>query len=230
MSNSVMLKSYNGAIKLILDPDMNFNELLGCIRDKFYASRNFLGKGSIILDISGRLLSDIEESLVIDAITASSDVEISLVIGKDEEEAERIRKVGGILEDRMKEDDTCRVFHGSLMNNKHVEVEDSVIVFGDVNPGSKIVSRGNIIVLGGLYGTAHAGCNGDSASFICAIEMEPEKLLISELEYKPDTKPIWSAVLKSAPKVARILDKEITIGPLNRVVMEKIYEYKKLQT
>ena len=28
MSNSVMLKSYNGAIKLILDPDMNFNELL----------------------------------------------------------------------------------------------------------------------------------------------------------------------------------------------------------
>ncbi len=225
-----MLKSYNGAIRLILDPDMNFSELLGCIRDKFYASRNFLGNGSIILDISGRTLSDIEESLVIDAIRASSDVDISCVIGRDDEELERIKKVGGILEDRMREDEKCSIFHGSLMKNKCVEVEDSVIVFGDVNPGSEIKSKGNIIVLGGLYGTAHAGSAGDASSFICAIEMEPLELRIADLKYEPDSKPIWSAVLKSAPKVARIVEKEITIGPLNRVVMEKIYELKKLQT
>ena len=38
MSQGVTLKSYNGAIKLILDPEMNFNELLGLVRDKFYGS------------------------------------------------------------------------------------------------------------------------------------------------------------------------------------------------
>ena len=42
MGSGVILKLYNGAYKLILDPDMPFNELLGLVRDKFYASRSFL--------------------------------------------------------------------------------------------------------------------------------------------------------------------------------------------
>jgi septum site-determining protein MinC len=98
-----------------------------------------------------------------------------------------------------------------------------------VNPGSEIRSKGSIIVLGGLYGRAHAGSYGNASSFICAIEMEAEGLMIGEAEYVPDSEPVWSAVLKSSPKVARIVNDEITIGPLNRVVMEKIYESKKLQ-
>ena len=84
-------------------------------------------------------------------------------------------------------------------------------------------------MLGGLYGSAHAGSQGDDSCFICAIELEAEKMGIGEYEYVPDSKPIWSAVLKSAPKVARISDGQFTISPLNRVVMEKIYDSKNLQ-
>ena len=114
------------------------------------------------------------------------------------------------------------------MNKQVIDVEDSVLVLGDVNPGSQIKSCGNIIVLGGLYGSAYAGSAGDETSFVCAIEMEPECLIIGDKKYVPENKPIWSAMLKPAPKVARICDGELTIGPLNRVIMEKIYESKKL--
>ena len=229
MNQGAILKSYNGAIKLILDPDMGFNELLGCIRDKFYESRKFLGSGSIILDIDGRKLSDFEESLVIDAINASCDVNIACIVGKNENDQEHIRKVGEILDERMSDDDKCRILHGSVMNKQVIDVDDSIIIFGDVNPGSEIRSAGNIIVLGGLYGKAHAGVAGDESAFICSIEMEAEELMIGENRYVPESKPIWSAVLKSSPKVARISEGEITISPLNRVVMEKIYDFKKLQ-
>ena len=229
MNQGVILKSYNGAIKLILDPDMEFKELLGCIRDKFYESRKFLGGGSIILDMDGRRLSDIEEELIVDAINASCDVSISCIVGKNEDDLEHIKKVGEILESRLDDDEKCRILHGSIMNRQVIEVEDSIIVFGDVNPGSVIVSEGNIIILGGLYGKAHAGCHGDDSAFICAIELEAQGLMINDLSYEPESKPIWSAVLKSSPKVARICDGIITINPLNRVIMEKIYESKKLQ-
>lgn len=229
MNQGAILKSYNGAIKLILDPDMGFNELLGCIRDKFYESRKFLGSGSIILDIDGRKLSDFEESLVIDAINASCDVNIACIVGKNENDQEHIRKVGEILDERMNDDDKCRILHGSVMNKQVIDIDDSIIIFGDVNPGSEIRSAGNIIVLGGLYGKAHAGAAGDESAFICSIEMEAEELMIGENRYVPESKPIWSAVLKSSPKVARICEGEITISPLNRVVMEKIYDSKKLQ-
>ncbi|MBP5555974.1 MAG: hypothetical protein J6X94_14030 [Lachnospiraceae bacterium] len=228
MIRGVTLKSYNGAIKLILDPEMNFNELLGYVRDKFYAARNFLGSSSIILDIEGRNLSDIEESLIVDAINASSDVDVSCIVGKNENDQEHIRKVGEILNDKINSLDKCIILQSSVMNKQVIDVEDSVLVLGDVNPGSQIKSCGNIIVLGGLYGSAYAGSNGDESAFVCAIEMEPENLIIGDKEYIPESKPIWSAKLKAAPKVARVADGELTIGPLNRVVMEKIYESKKL--
>ncbi len=228
MSQGVTLKSYNGAIKLILDPDMNFNELLGQVRDKFYASKSFLGSSSIILDIEGRKLSDFEESLVIDAINASCDVNVACLVGKNENDQEHIRKVGEILNEKIGSLDKCIILQSSVMNKQAIDVEDSVLVLGDVNPGSQIKSSGNIIVLGGLYGSAYAGASGDETSFVCAIEMAPESLIIGDKKYIPDSKPIWSAMLKPAPKVARILDGELTIGPLNRVVMEKIYESKKI--
>ncbi|MBP3755380.1 MAG: hypothetical protein J6I66_11030 [Lachnospiraceae bacterium] len=228
MSQGVTLKSYNGAIKLILDPEMNFNELLGLVRDKFYGSRNFLGSASIILDIEGRKLSDIEESLIVDAINASCDVDVACIVGKNENDQEHIRKVGEILNDKINSLDKCIILQSSVMNKQVIDVEDSVLVLGDVNPGSQIRSAGNIIVLGGLYGSAYAGSSGDESTFVCAIEMEPESLFIGDKKYIPDSKPIWSAMLKPAPKVARVSDGELTIGPLNRVVMEKIYESKKL--
>ncbi|MCR4792505.1 MAG: hypothetical protein K5871_07125 [Lachnospiraceae bacterium] len=229
MNQGAILKSYNGALKLILDPEMSFNEVLACVRDKFYESRKFLGTGSIILDIDGRKLSEIEESLIIDAISASCDVSISCIVGKNEEDQEHIRKVTEILNERLNDKEMCRILHGSVMNRQVIDVADSIIVFGDVNPGSEIKSGGSIIILGGLYGKAHAGASGDESAFVCAIELEAQELIIGEKKYEPETKPVWSAVLKSSPKVARISDGEITISPLNRVVMEKIYESKKLQ-
>ncbi len=229
MASNVILKSYNGAIKLILDPDMPFNELLGLVRDKFYASRNFLGNVSIILDIEGRKLSDIEEDLVIDAVHASSDVSVSCLVGKNENDQEHIRRVNEILSERLQGSDKCMILQSSVMNKQVIEVEESIVILGDVNPGSEVRSSGNIIVLGGLYGSAHAGYPEDDSCFICAIEMEAEKMGIGSFNYEPDSKPIWSAVLKSAPKVARINEGKFTIGPLNRVVMEKIYDSKNLQ-
>ena len=229
MASNVILKCYNGAIKLILDPDMPFNELLGLVRDKFYASRNFLGNSSIILDIEGRKLSDIEETLIVDAVHASCDVSVSCLVGKNEQDLEHIKKVSEILNERLQGSDKCMILQSSVMNRQSIDVEESIVILGDVNPGSEVRSGGNIIVLGGLYGSAHAGFPEDDTCFICAIEMEAEEMGIGKYDYVPDSKPIWSAVLKSAPKVARINDGQFTISPLNRVVMEKIYDSKNLQ-
>jgi septum site-determining protein MinC len=53
-----------------------------------------------------------------------------------------------------------------------------VIVFGDVNPGAEVRAEGNIIVLGRLRGTAHAGI-GQDCGFILALQLQPQQLRIS---------------------------------------------------
>lgn len=229
MKQGAILKSYNGAMKLILDPDMDFDEVLDCIGEKFNESRKFLGTGSVILDIDGRNLSEREEKLIIETVGLNCDADIACIVGKNEDDQEHIRKIGEIIDHRLDDEDECRIMYGSVMDKQVIEVDDSIIIFGDVNPGSEIRSKGNIIVLGGLYGKASAGSYGEDSAFICAIEMEAEGLAIGEFGYAPETEPVWSAVLKSSPKVARVVNGEITIGPLSRVVMEKIYESKKLQ-
>ena len=52
-----------------------------------------------------------------------------------------------------------------------------VIVFGDVNPGAEVRATGNIVVLGRLRGTAHAGI-GQDVGFILALRLEPQQLRI----------------------------------------------------
>ncbi|MEO8706628.1 MAG: septum site-determining protein MinC, partial [Kofleriaceae bacterium] len=49
-----------------------------------------------------------------------------------------------------------------------------------VNPGAEIRAEGNIVVLGRLRGTAHAGINS-ATGFILALRLEPQQLRICRL-------------------------------------------------
>ena len=53
-----------------------------------------------------------------------------------------------------------------------------IIIFGDVNPGAEVRAEGNIIVLGRLRGTAHAGI-GQDCGFILGLQLQPQQLRIS---------------------------------------------------
>ena len=44
--------------------------------------------------------------------------------------------------------------------------------------------KGNIIILGTLYGSVHAGAAGDRNAFIIALSMQPQRLVIGDIEAK----------------------------------------------
>ena len=70
-----------------------------------------------------------------------------------------------------------------------ISSESSVTIIGDVNPGAKIISQGNIVILGALKGNAHAGCMGDRSCFIFALDMQPIQIQIGDLIAKSPDKP-----------------------------------------
>lgn len=57
-------------------------------------------------------------------------------------------------------------YRGTLRSGQVISSESSVTIIGDVNPGAKIISQGNIVILGALKGNAQAGCMGDRNCFI----------------------------------------------------------------
>lgn len=49
------------------------------------------------------------------------------------------------------EDNDGHFYRGTLKNGQILETESSIVILGDVYPGSAIVSTKDIVVLGGLF-------------------------------------------------------------------------------
>jgi septum formation inhibitor MinC len=73
-----------------------------------------------------------------------------------------------------------RVVVGPVRSGVILEHRGHLIVFGDVNPGAEVRAEGNIVVLGRLRGTAHAGI-GREAGFILALRLQPQQLRIGRV-------------------------------------------------
>lgn len=71
-------------------------------------------------------------------------------------------------------------YKGNLRSGQVLEMETSVVVIGDVNVGAKVISKGNIIIIGNLRGNAFAGAGGNKNAFILALGMEPIQIRIAD--------------------------------------------------
>jgi septum site-determining protein MinC len=66
----------------------------------------------------------------------------------------------------------------------------TVVVVGDVNPGSSIVADGDVLVWGALRGVAQAGAAGNSRCLIMALRMDPTQIRIADFMARaPQTPP-----------------------------------------
>ncbi|MEJ7601315.1 MAG: septum site-determining protein MinC [Kofleriaceae bacterium] len=99
-----------------------------------------------------------------------------------------------------------RVVVGPVRSGVILDHRGHLIVFGDVNPGAEVRAEGNIIVLGRLRGTAHAGIGRD-VGFILALRLEPQQLRIGRMVARASD----SDAAASEPEIARIHSDSITV-------------------
>ena len=70
------------------------------------------------------------------------------------------------------------IHRGTLRSGDHLDVQGSVLVLGDVNPGARVSAVGDVRVWGRLRGVAHAGQGGDQSARIVALQLRPMQLRI----------------------------------------------------
>ena len=68
----------------------------------------------------------------------------------------------------------------TLRSGAEIRHPGTVVVMGDLNPGSSVVADGDILVWGRLRGITHAGASGNQNSQIMALQMEPTQLRIAD--------------------------------------------------
>lgn len=220
MTDAVKIKSFQNGIVLHLNAEMPFEEILSELAFKFEQGRNFFGNASMALSIKGREVSDGEETQILETIKQCSSLNIVCIVGNEEAPDKVFIKALQQVEEKLSHDEG-QFYKGTLVNKEILETERSIVVLGDVNPGCKIISARNIIILGGLYGEAHAGGNGEGDAYVVALEMEPEKLKVGDFKYtSKDKQPKWGIRLKVQPKIAYVKNKKIVLEPLTKELLD----------
>jgi septum site-determining protein MinC len=204
MSKDIVIKSNKYGIKLILDSQLPFPELLQVVGNKFKEMDNFFKNAKMAISFENRDLTVDEELQIVDIIMKNSQIQIVSIIDKDNvleekmkehldayyqlESAKMMNDDDSYTSKEMEENEVFTDFYrGNLRSGQILESNSSITIIGDVNPGAKIISKGNIVILGSLRGNAHAGAAGNNNCFIFALDMQPIQLQIGDLIAKsPD--------------------------------------------
>lgn len=224
MKNAVIIKSFPNGLSIFLDSELPFSQLLNEIAMKFSESANFFKDASMVLSFEGRVLSDQEERQIVDVISANSRLKIVCIMGKDEEtERNFVKALQQLSFHQEVMENAGQFYKGTLKDGQILETENSIIVLGDVYPGACIISSKDIVVLGGLFGQAYAGGNGEEGHFVVALEMSPEKLKIGDFKYKTSEKQSkWSIKPKIQPKIAYVNDARVKIEPITKELLNDL--------
>lgn len=225
MKNSVIIKSFQNGIVLHLDPELPFESILTDIEEKFRESSTFFKDAKMALSIKGRVLSEAEEVMVLEAISQNSLLKIVCLVGEDEETNQHFVKALQQTDSERNDSSSSdgQFYRGTLKNGEMLETESSIVILGDVYPGSAIISAKDIIVLGGLFGQAYAGGNGSPGHYVVALEMSPEKLKIGDFRYYAKEKSSkWSIRPKVQPKIAYVKDEKVIIDPITKELLSEL--------
>lgn len=223
MKNAVIIKSFQNGISVHLNEEIPFEELLQEVAFKFRESNHFFKDAKMAVSFDGRVLTEEEERIVLNVICENSDLHIVCLIGKDEEKNQNYLRAIQQLEYRNGEEDSeGRFYKGTLKNGQILETESSIVVLGDVYPGSTIISTKDIVILGGLFGKAYAGGNGSEGHFVVALEMAPERLQIGDFKYKNNKQQKWSIKPKVQPKIAYVKQNRVVMEPITKELLNDL--------
>lgn len=225
MSQPVILKSNRYGIDLILDDQIPFIQLEQAILEKFKESEKFFKNASIAISFDGRKLSREEELAVLDLIAANTSIHVVCVVDSNEQKEQLYKqKVENYYQNVA--DNTGEFYKGTLRSGQVLNCETSIVIVGDVNPGAKIIARGNIVVLGSLKGNAYAGAAGDESCFVTALDMDPVQIKIGNIIGRSADRGPWEAIRNRKrsldPQIALVMDGNILIEPITRGLLNKI--------
>ena len=107
---------------------------------------------------------------------------------------------------------TGQFYKGSLQKGDVLESVASIVIIGDVCHGARVIAKGNVIVLGVLNGTVHAGAAGGNA-VIVAFDMAPTQLRIADYCTRAEEK---GKRLGRGPIIVSVEEDSLVVRPIKK--------------
>lgn len=204
----VRFKGIGDGVLINIDADADIYEIIYVLENKIIENKAFFGDGNCNIIFDGRKFTPGEKSRFSDLLKKllplckvsfesdrkkndssndwiveykekhSGEDPAERVIGRSEPKQEKTvseKEFYSVLRSNR-----ARMYEGFVKEGMTLRSDGHLILLGSAEKGSELIAVGNILVIGGLYGKAHAGCNGHNGSYILAMDMQPELLKITD--------------------------------------------------
>jgi septum site-determining protein MinC len=218
----IAIKGTRSGLRLTLEPETPFKELLSALAERLAESPSFFRGASITVDTSQRMLHTSERMQLEDLLTLyqMSIISLDAAIEKRKEvkvvtqplsapvseETMTQQATGYVQRDPRASGDTL-FLRRTVRSGQAIHHHSNVVVLGDVNPGAEIIAGGDIIVWGVLRGMVHAGYPDNQSALVCSLQLSPVQLRIAHLLSRPPE----GFEAQQLPEVASIRKEQIIV-------------------
>lgn len=162
LKKKVTLKGTNEGYFLILNDQASLDEIneeLDRLFEQIKKDNKHEQNFDLVIDTKHRILDEATKETLTQKISEHT----NFVIKYFSEEV-----IDKELADKWHNDTSPKMIVRNIRNGQLVQSERDLILFGDVHSGAVIRSTGNVVVIGNVQGTIHAGSKGDEDAIIVA--------------------------------------------------------------
>ncbi len=222
----VRLKGENGRLLLLLPPDLEtpgaataWTDIWQQLKQRLNAGERFWQpRTPVHLIVRDRLL-DGRQIQAINDVLGEAELELKRIYTSRRQTAVAAATLGFSVEQqslipRLNQSDESGqalaeplYLETTVRSGIEIRHPGTVVVLGDVNPGSSIIADGDVLVWGTLRGVVQAGASGNLHCLVMALRMEPTQIRIGDLMARaPETPPS-----QYQPEVAYVMNGSIRI-------------------
>lgn len=197
-NEAVLFRGTREGIHIYLNDEVDFPEVVNSLEDRLSHNGSFFRGARIVINTGRRSLSPDQAEAVRQVLTRHDGVQLLRL-----EQAKP---------DRVPSEMTALIVEKTIRSGQQFYHPGHVVVIGDVNPGGEVIADGNIVIMGVLRGSAHAGYSGRREAIVAATVMSPAQVSIAGTwARQPDDSS--AQIGRGTPEVARLRDNQIVIEP-----------------
>ncbi len=175
MKNCISIQLKKEEIWIKIREDAEEEEILENLNKKLVDLEKLYKEEKTPIKVKGKVLKNKEIEEIRDLIKLKIDVDVDF-------ESPTTLGLHGIkktFNQEIKSSET-KFHRGSLRSGQRIEYEGSLVIIGDVNAGAEVVAGEHIVILGRLYGLAHAGAKGNTKAVIAANIIDCPQIRIAD--------------------------------------------------
>ena len=232
LENIVIFKGGRDGIVVILDEEASFQDIKTIFIQKLQDAKSFFSGAKVTIRFRGKILTKEQQDELIVLLSGQNILNISFIhdFENDHREVETykdtmVEELENWYARENAYDTSMTKYHvGILRSGQCLEYQGSIVILGDVNPGARISAGGNVVVLGSLKGTVHAGKDLKSYKpFVMAIGMYPVQIGIGNvIARSPDRVYDKKVDSKEDVLIAYLSKEQIYIEPVDQKTISNI--------